>query len=259
MSKIFFFLSAFLFLNINLFGQNTYDLLPNTFYKGGEKLNYSLRYGFITGGTAGLELNDTVYDKNSLYHLKATAKTTGIADKLFRVKDIYESYFDKNTGLPVLAIQNIREGKSYKYYNEVRYYRKNNTIISSKSGLHKVKEKMLDILSAFYFIRRIDFTNAKNGDIYKFDTWFSDEEFPFEIRFRGREDVNTEWGKIKCLKFAPVVEPGRVFKSKDDMLIWYTDDANKIPVKITFELAVGHVTVELKSYSNLRTKPVFKD
>jgi hypothetical protein len=257
--KVFFLIITGLILHITAFCQDSKTLLPNTFYKEGEKLEYVLRYGFITGGTATLELKDSVYDKVRLYHLKATAKTSGIADKIFKVKDIYESYFDKSTGLPLLAIQNIREGKTYKYYNEVRYYRKNNIVVSSKSGLHKVKDDMLDIVSAFYYIRRMDFSKSKNGDVYKFNTFFSDEDFPFEIRFRGREDVKTEWGKIKCLKFAPVVEPGRVFKSKDDMLIWYTDDANKIPVKITFELIVGHVTVELTNFSNLRTKPVFKD
>lgn len=257
--KIYFLFIAGLILHYTVFGQDSKTILPNTFYKDGEKLEYVLRYGFITGGTAALELNDSVYEKLRLFHLKATAKTTGIADKIFKVKDIYESYFDKITGLPLLAIQNIREGKSYKYYNEVRYYRKNNTVISSKSGLHNVKENMLDIISAFYYIRRMDFSKSKNGDVYKFFTFFSDEEFPFEIRFRGREEVKTEWGKVKCIKFAPVVEPGRVFKSKDDMLIWYTDDANKIPVKITFELIVGHVTVELTNFSNLRAKPVFKN
>lgn len=253
--KILFFISPFIF-HFASFSQET-NILPNTYYSNGETLTFVLRYGFITGGQANLELYATNKDSIELYHLTGTAKTTGIADKLFHVKDVYESYFDEQTSLPVFAIQNIKEGSSYKYYNEVRYNHSSNTIVSSKSGGHKVKEKTLDILSSFYYIRRMDFTNIKEGDIFKFNTFFSDAEFPFELRFCKRETISTKWGKIKCLKFAPIVEPGRVFKSKDDMLIWYTDDANRIPVKVILEMLVGHVTAELRNFSNLRTPPAF--
>ncbi len=255
--KILFFIFIFVSL-FAIFSQKT-NILPNTYYCNGETLSFVLRYGFIVGGQANLELYETNKDSIMLYHLIGTAKTTGIADKLFHVKDIYESYFDKETLLPVLAIQNIKEGNSYKYYNEVRYNHRSNTIISSKSGEHKVKENTLDILSSFYYVRRMDFTNIKEGEVFKFNTFFSDDEFPFALRFCNRETINTKWGKIKCLKFAPIVEPGRVFKSKDDMLIWYTDDANRIPIKVTLEMWVGHVTAELRNFSNLRISPGFKE
>jgi hypothetical protein len=257
MRKILFFISLFLF-QFAIFSQNSNVLLPNNYYCNGETLNFVLRYGFIIGGQANLELYETNNDSIALYHLKGTAKTTGIADKLFHVKDDYESYFDKETSLPVLAIQNIKEGNNYKYYNEVRYNHNNNTIISSKSGEHKVQVNTLDILSSFYYIRRLDFKNIKEGEIFRFNTFFSDAEFPFELRFCKREIIVTRWGKINCLKFAPIVEPGRVFKSKDDMLIWYTDDANRIPIKVTLEMLVGHVTAELRNFSNLKSIPGFK-
>jgi hypothetical protein len=254
--KILFYISSIIFHFIT-FSQEI-NILPNGSYKNGETLTFVLRYGFIAGGQANMQLYETDNDSISLFHLIGTARTTGIADKLFHVKDVYESYFDKETSLPVLAIQDIKEGRSYKYYNEVRYNHVSNTIVSSKSGEHKVKEKTLDVLSAFYFIRRMDFTNVKEGEIFKFNTFFSDEEFPFELRFCNRETITTKWGKIKCLKFAPIVEPGRVFKSKDDMRIWYTDDANRIPIKVTLEMLVGHVTAELRDFSNLKNAPDFK-
>jgi hypothetical protein len=235
------------------------SLLTNTYYGDGESLTYTLRYGFITGGQATLEVNDSNLNGNEFFHIRGTGRTTGLTDKLFHVRDIYESFIDKETGMPVLAIQNVREGRSYKYYNETRFYRQNNIVVSSKSGEHRVKDSILDMLSAFYYVRRIDFSKFKEGDVIKLITFFSDEEFPLELRYRGKEDIDTEWGKIKCIKFAPVVEPGRVFKSKDDMLIWYTDDGNRIPVKIIFELKVGHITVELRKYSKLLNAPVFRD
>ena len=199
-----------------------------------------------------MELNEADTIKSNLLHLTGTGNTVGIADDIWHVKDVYESYFDKETGLPVFAIQNVREGRKYKYYNEYRFNRQNNTVTSLKSGEHKVKENMLDILSAFYYARRIDFSNSKEGDSYIINTFFEDDVFPLELRYRGKETIDTKWGKIRCLKFAPIVEPGRVFKSKDDMLIWYTDDGNRIPVKIIMEMIIGHATVELRDFSNLQ-------
>lgn len=229
-------------------------ILPNTFFKDSEQLTFQLRYGFIVGGKVVLELRDI----NGLFHARGTATTTGLADKLFSVKDVYESYFQKEGGLPVLAIQNVKEGKTYKYYNEVKYNHNSKIVNSSKSGEHEVPEGTLDMMSVFYYIRRMNFTDAKEGDIYKVNTYFSDAVFPFELRFKGRETINTDFGKIKCLKFAPIVEPGRVFKTKDDMHIWYTDDENRIPILISMEMLVGHVNCELTGYKNLKKAPVFK-
>jgi hypothetical protein len=233
------------------------NILPNTFYSNGEIITYVLKYGFIVGGQATIEIKDSCLDLKNLFQLKAIAKTTGIADKLFHVRDVYESFITKDSGFPEIAIQNVKEGRTYKYYNEARYYRKNNLIVSSKSGEHRVKDSILDILSAFYFVRRIDFSKLKEGDAIKLVTFFSDEEFPLELRYRGKETISTKWGKIRCIKIAPVVEPGRVFKSKDDMLLWYSDDANRILIKVIFELKVGHLTVELRNYAKLRNNIEF--
>ncbi|MEJ5265709.1 MAG: DUF3108 domain-containing protein [Bacteroidales bacterium] len=247
-----------LFLNVReLYGQsNQYKpirLLPNTFFQGGEKLTFQLRYGFIVGGKVYL----TLEDKGNTFHIKGEAITVGLADELFSVKDVYESYFEKESNLPVFAIQNVKEGKRYKYYNETIFDRKNNKVRSLRSGEHDVPPDIMDMMCVFYYIRRIDLSDAKNGDIYKINTFFSDKLFPFEICYKGKEVITTRFGKIACLKFAPIVEPGRVFKSKDAMFIWFTDDANRIPVLVSMQMVVGHVYCELIDMQNLVTKPVF--
>lgn len=254
-SRLIFIVLCLTFLNSQA---QTNKLLPNTFFKGGESLNFTLRYGPIVGGFVTLDINELDPEGKGLQHIKGVAKTTGLADKLFLVNDVYESYIDRNTCLPVMAIQNVKEGKRYKYYNEVKYNRGNNTLTSTKSGEHAVPAGIIDMISAFYYVRRLDFSNAKEGDIYKILTFFSDEQYPLNLRYRGKETIKTKWGKIQCLKFAPVVEPGRVFKTKDDMFIWYTDDENRIPILITLEMVVGSVRCELNSFKNLVTTPVFK-
>ena len=256
MKKILFVIAIVFFFPTSPFAQ-TSKILPNTFFKSGESLKYDMGYGFIVGGEVVLEVVESISDSNSTLHIKGMTKTTGIADKLFRVKDTYESYIEKESGLPVLAIQDVKEGKNYKDFNQAIFNRKNNLVISSKSGEHKVPDNIMDMICVFYYIRRVDLSKAKEGDVIKFNTFFSDKEYPLELRYRGKETIETKFGYVKCLKFAPVVEPGRVFKSKDDMYVWFTDDENRIIAKATLELLVGHVTIGLKSYSGLVNTPAF--
>lgn len=228
-------------------------ILPKTFFRDGEEFVYQLRYGFIVGGKVTLQLSE----KGNLFHARGEAITVGVADKLYRVKDVYESYFEKESNMPILAIQNVREGRSYTYYSEVIFDRKNNKVTSSKAGQQEVPSDIVDMMSLFYYIRRIDMSNINPGDMIKINTFFFDKLFPFEIKYVGKEIIETKFGKIRCLKFAPIVEPGRVFKSKDAMLIWFTDDSNRIPVLVSLGMVVGHVYCEIIEIKNALVEPVF--
>jgi len=231
----------------------------NIAFKAGEKITYQIKYGFIVGGTTTLTLADTVFQNRSVFHASAVGETKGMADKLYGVKDVYESWFDKETNLPYKQIRNIKEGH-YKWYNEVTYNRENNTILSKRSGIHEVPEKILDLSSVFYYIRRIDFSKMKEGDGIFVNLYFADEIFPFHLRYQGKETIKTKLGNINCIKICPVVEVGRMFKQDDDLSIWFTDDDNRLPVMVRMEIRiVGSVYLKLIKYENLANPLVFQE
>lgn len=232
---------------------------PNTAFMAGETLTYQIRYGFVVGGITTLSITDAVYKKKEVFHAVAVGETTGVADKVYGVKDIYESWFDKETNLPYKQIRNIKEGH-YKNYNVVTYNRNNNTVHSKLSGVHEVPEKILDLSSTFYYLRRIDFTKINEGDIIFVNMFFSDEVFPFHLRYRGKETIKTKFGKINCIKISPVVEVGRMFKSPDDLTIWFTDDDNRLPVLVKMDIRiVGSVLLKLIKYENILNPLVFEE
>ena len=68
----------------------------------------------------------------------------------------------------------------------------------------------------------------------------------------GRETINTDFGKIKCLKFRPYVMAGRVFKAEESLTLWVTADQNKIPVKIKADLRVGSLRADLEAQKGLK-------
>lgn len=225
--------------------------IPNTAYKSGEQLKYLVHFGFIDGGVASLVMEELEVSGKKIHHAKAIGKSVGVTDRLFKVRDVYETFIDANNGLPVKAIRDITEDK-YKYYDEVLFNRKENFVITKRKGKVKVPENTVDILSAFYYARRTMFSDLKQGDVLKIDTYFDDGIFTLEIRYKGTETIKTKMGKVNCLKFCPVVEPGRIFDTENDVTIWISNDKNFLPVRIQFDLIVGSLKCDLIEYQNLK-------
>jgi hypothetical protein len=226
-------------------------------YKIGEKVKYTIQYEFITAGSGTLELRSDSLNGMEVWHSKLSARTTGMAEALFKVLDIYESYIDPVTELPVKSIRNIHEGR-YKKYNVVLFDRKtradSSILTSDLTGIHIASPKIHDILSCFYFFRNhilpID-SNLKKGELTTITTWFCDELYPIRLRYIGTDEVKTKVGKIKCYKFNPVTETGRLFKTEEDVSFWFSADKNFLPVKIRFDIFVGSFSCEIVSYEGL--------
>lgn len=256
MKRIFIIITSLLFtLAISSFCQYD-DEQTDSPYKPGENLTYLIHYGFINGGKAFLNIkNDRILDKRA-YHVKIQARTTGIADALYRVRDTYESYIDPSTDLPVKAIRDISEGR-YKRYNEVLFDHESRTdsslIYSQTSGLQVVPKEIHDILSGFFYMRKYYITDSLNKeDTIHIKTYFTDELFPLIIRYMGTETIRTKLGKVECYRFDPVTEVGRLFKTKNDMSVWFSKDKNFLPVRIRFDIYVGSVKVDLIEYTGIK-------
>ena len=226
-------------------------------YKVGEKVFYNVQYGPITAGTAILELNPATYGGKEVMHAKLVGRTTGVAEAIFTVLDIYESYIDPETELPVFTIRNIREGR-YRKYNEVIFdhtSRADSAILTSDlTGIHIAQKGIHDILSCFYHFRNNilpEKKELKEGEIITIITWFTDELYPVRLKYIKTEDVKTKLGKIRCHKFNPVTETGRLFKTQEDVSFWFSADKNYLPVKIRFDIFVGAFTVEMTNYEGL--------
>ena len=71
------------------------------------------------------------------------------------------------------------------------------------------------------------------------------------IKFLGREEAETDAGKFRCIMVQPNVREGDLSTKADDIVVWLTDDAIKMPVKVQVSIIIGSVKVELVSYSGI--------
>ena len=217
----------------------------------GEKLEYQIYFGPVNAGMAYSFLRLDTVRGQEVYYSEMLGRSTGLADKLYRIRDLYGAYFDPETLLPLKSIRDIKEG-NYRKYESVDYYHDSLKVHSSLSGEHEIPANIRDMVSLLYYVRQVDFDTMQYDDIIDIDTWFDDELFPFDIRYRGRETIRTRSGTYHCIKLVPFVEPGRIFRKEDDMTLWFSEDANRVPIRIKFDLIVGSVKCDLIKYEGLK-------
>ena len=227
-------------------------------YGPGEWFRFRVHYGLINAGYATLEVKEGNIEGKSVNHVIGKGRTTGLAKLFFKVEDKYETYIDKENGRPYRFIRKIDEG-GYTKDVEINFdYNKKTALYHNKKKNKKVNlpihDEIQDMVSTFYYLRnQVDISKLKKGDEFTLDMMYDeDETFKFRLKYLGKDIIRTKFGKIECLKFRPFVQSGRVFKEKESLTIWVSNDQNKIPLRIKASLAVGNLKADLNAYKGLK-------
>lgn len=247
-------LVALLFVGISLIGF-TSSQAQNAF-KEGEYLQYQIQYGLLKAGYASLEVQPVPSDDQELLLAVGKGWTTGMVGLIFPVEDRYETVFDKTSGQPVRFLRKIDEG-GYTQHKEILFDLKSYEarVINHKKetdSVYFVQRHVQDMLSSFYHLRNVDLSEYQEGDRIRVTMFFDEEMYPVDLKILGRETIKTRFGKVATVKLQPIVQKGRVFKDEENVVMWVTDDENKIPVKIKASILVGAVKAELSEYRGLK-------
>ena len=221
-------------------------------FKPGEKLVYRLTYGMFDAGEAVLQVAETkkTVKGRKLWRMIATGKTVSAFEWFYKVDDRYESYMDSKALVPWVFKRRVDEG-GFKFAQDYTFFQHKNLVETEKGNQHKVPDKVQDMVSAFYYARTFDFTDAKKGDTYEVNIFLDEELTPTKIKYLGKETIRTRKGKFRCHKFAPVVVEGRIFPDEDAATIWITDDKNKIPIMAKAKLHFGTMKMHLVKWDGL--------
>lgn len=230
-----------------------YRKIQNNAFQADEKLRYRVTYGIMDAGEAVLEVNKHPYKIHGreALHLKAVGRTLGAFNMFYKVHDVYESYIDKEAILPLKFKRDVYEG-GYEIDQEYNFYH-NNKVVYHKGKRFTVPENIQDMISAFYYARLLNLEDAKPGKIFKFSIFLDNTIYPLKIKYLGKETVKVRKGKFQCLKFVPIMEKGRYFKSEQDVQFWVSDDANKVPILVKAKIPVGTVKMHLVEWEGLKT------
>lgn len=223
----------------------------------GETLGYRISYGFLTAGNATLTTSNATMNGKPYFYVKGVGQTSGAVKAFFKVNDVYESYINLY-GQPYFYVRNVSEG-SYRQHLQSTFNHVNQTVylVDKKNTDRAAKtintaKGVQDMLSSFYYLRNLDDDQLKIGNVIKMNVWIDDEMFPFQLRVAGTENISTTFGKINCLKIIPSVMSGRVFKEKEGVTLWVSNDKNRVPILIKAELTVGAIKASIDKISGTK-------
>lgn len=228
--------------------------IRNTSFRAGEQLSYTVYYSvigiYVNAGNATVTANLEKLNGRTVYHLIGAGKSNSSYDWVTKVNNKYESFIDTASLQPMKFIRDVHEGNHKKYEN-VSFNRVTNTAVT-KDGVYKVPACIQDVVSCLYYARNINFDRYKPGDKISFNMFFDNEVYSMYIRYVGKEEVKTKYGKFRAIKFRPLLIKGTVFDGGERMNVWVTDDANRIPLRVESPLSVGSIKVDMMGYKNLR-------
>jgi hypothetical protein len=226
--------------------------IENTAFGLGERLEYKVGYQFITAGNAYFQIQPKPASirGRQCYDIRFEVRSLKSLDWLYRVQDIYRTVIDMDGIFPHYFEQHIREG-GYRRDFTATFDQTANKAYTSE-GEYAIPAYVHDIVSAFYYVRTLDLSKKKKGDIIELKNFFGDKTYDLGVRILGTQKTEVEAGTFNCIVVEPLVVEGGLFKNEGRILLWLSNDERKIPVKVSTKVIIGSIDAELTSYSGLR-------
>jgi len=209
-----------------------------------EKLTYQISMFGIPVGVAELEA------KNERGEVRITlrVKSNSVLSTLYPVDDFVET---RHIGGNFIITKIRQQEGSFKSDRGFTLFLRDKSVfwidnLRKRSMMESLpNSEVLDILSGVYYLRN---RQLKVGSIEQIQLYDSDTYASLPVEVVRRERISLPgFRKADTLVVKPLLRTDGIFKRTGDLLIWLTDDENKVPVKVETQIALGTVSVELVS------------
>lgn len=219
---------------------------PEYQFPVGETLVYTAVWRVFNAGTATLRL-ERAGDQD---HVLGTAGTASSAALLYRVEDHYESAFDPATFCSTSTSREIEEGFRRVNTKITFDYSRGKSVLEqknikkkeTKSQEHPIPSCVTDVLSGIFYTASLP---LQPGTSYSFPLNDGGETLTVNVHAEAREQIKTPAGTFNTIRVQPEAASG-VLKDKGKIWIWYSDDANRIPVQARTHMYWGNLTFTLQ-------------
>lgn len=221
--------------------------IPQSAFTVGERLMFDVGFSFITAGEAEFQiLNADSIHGRACYRIVFTVKSLPSFSWIYKVEDRYETILDAKGLFPWRFVQHVREGGYRRDFTAD--FNQMDGFATAENKTYPIPPYVHDAVSAFYFVRTMDFSQSRPGQKYVLHNFFKDSTYNLAVKFLGRQQVSVDAGVFNTIVIEPLIQEGGLFKSKGRVLIWLTDDERKIPVKVSTSVVVGSIDAELREY-----------
>jgi len=225
----------------------------------GETLVFDVTWMGIKAGQATLEARGVVQlNGGKAYHLVTTAQSAPFISKFFRVDDRSDSYLALSPLRSLQFDKQLREG-NYRHNSQTAFdhdakvaafrYLDFGPVPKGVTRLEEAEKYTkyvhqefplnpgaLDELSVLYFVRTLPLAEGRTVTAKVFA---SKKNWDLEVRVVRRETLDTVLGSRETFLVEPLLKFEGIFQQKGRVLVWLTQDAERIPVLMKSEIKIG--------------------
>lgn len=241
----------------------SYDKLA---FQAGEKMSFVMHYewGMINSdvGSATVELDTLTFNGQKAFNCKVQGKTTKLYDLFFKIREDFRSWFTIDGLKPLKFTRDTYEGR-YRAQNTYLYDWSSSEphidadVFTSSSGQRSLELPLtrctFDLPSLFFFARNMDIDAVVPGKRYPMTFAIDDDIYNVYFILYGKETIKVKGlGTVRTIKFAAKLLAGEVFTGEEDMMIWISDDENRLPVYFEAPILVGTASGRMTGYDGLK-------
>ncbi len=224
-------------------------LRPGFEFPHGQTLHYDGEWRFWTAGVATVRIERS----GSQEHVAATADSSGVVALLYRVQDRFNSYFDAKSLCTSRVVKHSEEG-SHRRETTITYDYSHGKAVLEERSLKDNQQKrtendipgcVTDVVSGIFYVASLP---LQQGATYTFPLNDGGQTVTVQAHVEGKEQVKTPAGTYRTVRVGPEGDSG-ILKNRGRIWIWYTDDAQHLPVQMRAKLFWGTLTIYLTSIS----------
>jgi len=226
---------------------------PSPAFGPGEMLVYDVHYGPVHTGQARIVVGagETVSNTH-VWPIVVQARTNEVFSRFYSLRDRFVTLWnpaDASTlGFDLFADENGR-----RRHTRARLDPKSGRAVvererpGHKPSTHRYHtgDAAHDVASAIFWLRT---KKLAVGDTEAIRVFTGEKAWELGARVEGREAITTKAGHFHTLRVRLQTHFRGKLAARHDIVLWMTDDAAHVPVRIAAELALGSVEADLQHY-----------
>ena len=219
-----------------------------------ETATYRIEWRMMTAGSAFLQLSPGA---NQGWHLQLDLKSTGLVDRMYQVSDTYKLFANErfcginselagNEGKKRFSIRMDFDNARHKLFYTEADLVKNTT----RKNEIDISPCTYDVMGALSMLRVM---KPEPGNTLTLSLTNGKKLVQAKVDAQTRETIRVNDKSYSTIRYEAFVFNNVVYRRKGRLLMWVTDDAERIPVQFRLQMGfpVGTITLELEKHDRL--------
>ena len=196
----------------------------------------------MIAGTVGKCVLKIEKIENNEYQIDILTKTTNLAKILYPYVDKIKLKVDNSFSLISMdqKISNKKEKTKIELDKTEKIIKRNGRKLNFYSD---------SLFSPYSLIPLLRTKDLKINNEYFYEIFSSKKIKDILLKVLKSEEIKVPYGTFDCLNIKPITAQNAI-KNNGELELWYTNDSNKIPIKIKLETKIGTFIMKLREINN---------